>query len=108
MLVSFVRISMIAAIGCVASLTQSTASADTPLRERSALARLLGGIDLNSALSTPAENRLIAYNSSMPDSPTTVSGPANSGISTNSGKYFNEGIPINSGDVSNNNGVFDP
>ncbi|WP_181448668.1 hypothetical protein [Nonomuraea aridisoli] len=48
---SFVRISLIAVIG--RSLTPATASADTPARERSALAGLLGDADLGGVLFGP-------------------------------------------------------
>ncbi|MEV4104099.1 hypothetical protein AB0J42_27940 [Nonomuraea sp. NPDC049649] len=77
-------------------------------QEPSELARLLGA-DLGTVMSTVpgvvCGNRLVNYNSPMPDSPTKcVNGAENSGNSTNSGNYHSEGDPINSGNFSNVNG----
>ncbi|WP_206061516.1 hypothetical protein [Nonomuraea basaltis] len=99
---------MIVAVGCGALLVTITASATTPPREESLLARLLGA-DLGTVITALPTmlcgNRLISYNSPTPNSPTTcVNGPENSGNSTNSGNYQNEGDPINSGNFSNSNG----
>lgn len=89
---AFVRIAVIALAGCgMAFSVQVGASADTP-REMP-FDRLLGqGL------------QVIAYNSPSHDSPTTVSGPLNSGKSTGSNQYYSVGNVTNSGDFSNNNG----
>ncbi|MFI7128988.1 hypothetical protein ACIBQ1_25020 [Nonomuraea sp. NPDC050153] len=87
----------------------SAAPSPSPTGENSLLTKLVGA-DLDTVLRTLpgvfCGNRLIAYNSPSPNSPTTcVNGPENSGNSTNSGNYHSEGNPINSGNFSNANGA---
>ncbi|SDL89164.1 hypothetical protein SAMN05421874_1323 [Nonomuraea maritima] len=95
----FVRITVVASVVCgLAFAVQAGASADTP-REM----RLLG-----RGLETMFDDRVISYNSPSRDSPTTVSGPLNSGTSTGSNQYYSVGNVINSGDFSNGNGVLSP
>ncbi|HEX4818199.1 MAG TPA: hypothetical protein VFV66_36120 [Nonomuraea sp.] len=97
-----------AVVGCGTLLAATTASAAAPPREDSLLTRLVGA-DLSTVIrALPGifcGNRLVSYNSPMPNSPTNcINGPVNSGNSTNSGNYHSEGNPINSGNFSNSNG----
>ncbi|MET7327216.1 hypothetical protein [Nonomuraea sp. NPDC005650] len=106
---AFVRIVASVAVGCGVLLSPTAASAAPEPGDGSLLTELVGA-DLGTVLRTLpgvfCGNRLIAYNSPSPNSPTTcVNGPENSGNSTNSGNYHSEGNPINSGNFENANGA---
>ncbi|MBF8185276.1 hypothetical protein ITP53_05905 [Nonomuraea sp. K274] len=94
---------------CGALLTATSASAAEEPTDNTSLIQRLVGADLGTVIrALPGVfcgNRLIAYNSPSPNSPTKcVNGPEDSGNSTNSGNYHNEGNAINSGNFSNTNG----
>lgn len=108
---SFSRIAVVAtAVGFVImSGSDAPAGAAPAPDRRSELARLTGA-DLATLFGAVPQvfcgNRLIAYNSPSPNSPTKcVNGAENSGNSTNSGNYYSEGDPVNSGNFSNGNGA---
>lgn len=107
----FGRIAVAATAAGVAVLAGASgpACADAAPEQRSTLARLTGA-DLGTLFHAVPQvfcgNRLVAYNSPSPNSPTKcVNGAENSGNSTNSGNYYSEGNPINSGNFSNGNGA---
>ncbi|MER5997790.1 hypothetical protein ABT120_04400 [Nonomuraea angiospora] len=97
------------AVGCAVLPAPTTASAEPPPSGSSLLTELVGadlGTVLRALPGVFCGNRLIAYNSPSPNSPTKcVNGAENSGNSTNSGNYHNEGNPINSGNFDNANGA---
>ncbi|MFI7225374.1 hypothetical protein ACIBO5_19340 [Nonomuraea angiospora] len=108
---AFVRIITGVALGCGVLLSPATASAEPPPSGSSLLTELVGadlGTVLRALPGVFCGNRLVAYNSPSPNSPTKcVNGAENSGNSTNSGNYHNEGNPINSGNFDNANGSVD-
>lgn len=99
----------VTAAGVMATGVSGPVSADPVPAQRSTLATLAGA-DLGTLFGAIPQvfcgNRLVAYNSPSPNSPTKcVNGAENSGNSTNSGNYYSEGDPINSGNFSNGNGA---
>ncbi|MGV9379281.1 hypothetical protein ACWDRB_25915 [Nonomuraea sp. NPDC003707] len=106
---AFVRIVAGLAFGCGVLLAPTAASAAPPPDGSSLLTELVGadlGTVLRALPGVFCGNRLVAYNSPSPNSPTKcVNGAENSGNSTNSGNYHNEGNPINSGNFDNANGA---
>ncbi len=105
----FVQIVTGIAFGCIALPAPTAASAAPPPSGNSLLTELVGadlGTVLRALPGVFCGNRLVAYNSPSPNSPTKcVNGAENSGNSTNSGNYHNEGNPINSGNFENANGA---
>ncbi|MBB5775539.1 hypothetical protein [Nonomuraea jabiensis] len=106
---ALVRIVAGVTVGCAVLLAPTGASAAPPPSGSSLLTELVGadlGTVLRALPGVFCGNRLVAYNSPSPNSPTKcVNGAENSGNSTNSGNYRNEGNPINSGNFENANGA---
>ncbi|MFI6707552.1 hypothetical protein ACIBF7_14015 [Nonomuraea sp. NPDC050478] len=107
---NLIRLAMVVAMTASGMMTAGSgmSAADPEPQAPSELSRLLGadlGTVLHMVPGVFCGNRLVNYNSPSSNSPTKcVNGAENSGNSTNSGNYYSEGDPINSGNFSNVNG----